>query len=143
MFYGSHEHSLDDKGRIIMPSKFRGKLEEGVILVIWFEECMAIFPRNEFERLSEKIESLPEGNKDKRELTRTLFGHAYEAVPDRQGRLTIPPLLRKLAGLDREVVVTGVKNHVEIWDRDRWQKSLESRIQRYEETAEKLSEFGF
>jgi MraZ protein len=126
-----------------MPSKFRGKLEEGVMMVIWFEDCMAVFPKGEFDKLADKVESLPEGNKDKRELSRTLFGIAYEAVPDRQGRLTIPPMLRKIAGLEREVVVTGVRNHVEIWDRERWQKSMEERMKRYEEAADKLSELGF
>jgi transcriptional regulator MraZ len=143
MFLGSHEHSLDDKGRVIMPSRFRGKLEEGVVMVLWLEECVAVFPTGEFEKLAERVESLPQGSKEGRTMTRILFGHAYEAVPDRQGRLTIPPKLRQLAGLEREVVAVGVKNRVEIWDRDRWQKSMEGGIERYEQTAEKLSEYGF
>ena len=143
MFLGSHEHSLDDKGRIIMPSRFRGKLEEGVVMVLWLEECVAVFPEGEFEKLAERMESLPEGSKEGRLMARILFGHAYEAVPDRQGRLTIPPKLRQLARLEREVVAVGVKNRVEIWDRDRWQESMEGGIERYEQTAEKLSELGF
>jgi MraZ protein len=143
MFLGSHEHSLDDKGRIIMPSRFRGKLEEGVVMVLWLEECVAVFPKGEFEKLAERMESLPEGSKEGRLMARILFGHAYEAVPDRQGRLTIPPKLRQLARLEREVAAVGVKNRVEIWDRDRWQESMEGGIERYEQTAEKLSELGF
>ena len=86
MFLGSHEHNLDSKGRIIMPSRFRGKLEDGVVMVLWFEECVAVFPKREFERLAERVEALPEGSKEGRLMTRILFGHAYEAVPDRQGR---------------------------------------------------------
>jgi len=143
MFLGSHEHALDGKGRIIMPSRFRGKLEEGVVMVLWFEECVAVFPKREFEKLAERVETLPEGSKEGRLMTRILFGHAYEAVPDRQGRLTIPPKLRQLAGLEREVVAVGVKNRVEIWDRARWAESMEGGIERYEQTAEKLSELGF
>ncbi|OFW59627.1 MAG: division/cell wall cluster transcriptional repressor MraZ [Candidatus Solincola sediminis] len=143
MFLGSHEHSLDDKGRIIMPSKFRRQLEEGVVMVLWLEECLAVFPSGEFEKLAERIEALPQGSKEGRTMTRILFGHAFEAVPDRQGRLTIPPKLRELAGLDREVVAVGVKNRVEIWDRNRWQDSMEGDIEKYEQVAEKLSEIGF
>jgi MraZ protein len=143
MFLGSHEHALDDKGRLIMPSRFRAKLEEGVVMVYWLEECVAVFPRSEFEKLAERMEALPEGSKDKRLLDRVLFGHAFEAVPDRQGRLTIPPKLRQLAGLEREVVAAGVKNRVEIWDRERWEQSMEGGIGKYEQTAEKLSEVGF
>src|SRR4030042_2412408 len=126
-----------------MPSRFRGKLEEGVVMVLWLEECVAVFPTVECERLAERVESLPQGSKEGRTMTRILFGHAYEAVPDRQGRLTIPPRLRQLAGLEREVVAVGVKNRVEIWDRDRWQGAMEGGIKRYEQTAEKLSEYGF
>lgn len=143
MFLGSHEHSLDDKGRIIMPSRFRAKLEEGVVMVFWLEECVAVFPRSEFEKLAERMESLPEGSSEGRMLARVLFGHAFEAIPDRQGRLTVPPKLRQLAGLEREVVAVGVKNRVELWDRARWEKSMEGGIERYEQTAEKLSELGF
>jgi MraZ protein len=143
MFLGSHEHSIDDKGRVIMPSRFRGKLEDGVVMVLWLEECVAVFPTAEFEKLAEKVEQLPQGSKEGRTMTRILFGHAYEAVPDRQGRLTIPPKLRQLAGLERDVVAVGVRNRVEIWDRGRWQQSMEGGIERYEQTAEKLSEYGF
>lgn len=140
---GSHEHSLDQKGRIILPSRFRGKLEDGVVMVLWFEECVAVFPRQEFEKLAEKMEALPEGNREGRMLARVLFGHAYEASPDRQGRLTIPPRLRELAGLTREVAVVGVKNRVEIWDRTRWRESMSDGIRKYEETGEKVSSLGF
>jgi MraZ protein len=143
MFLGSHEHSLDDKGRIIMPSKFRGQLEEGVVMVLWLEECVAVYPRNEFDKLAERVEALPQGSKEGRTMTRILFGHAFEAMPDRQGRLTIPPKLRQLAGLDREVVAVGVKNRVELWDRERWQQSMEGGIEKYEDAAEKLSDLGF
>lgn len=143
MFLGSHEHSLDDKGRIIMPAKFRRQLEEGVVMVLWLEECLAVFPGSEFEKLAERVAALPQGSKEGRAMTRILFGHAFEAVPDRQGRLTIPLKLRQLAGLERDVVAVGVKNRVEIWDRERWQESMEGGIKRYEQDAEKLSEIGF
>ncbi len=143
MFFGSFEHALDDKGRIIMPSRFRSKLEEGVIIALWLEQCVAVFPRSEFDKMAERIKALPEGNVEKREFTRVLFGHAYEAVPDRQGRLTIHPKLRESAGLDREVEVVGIMDRVEIWDRERWVESTRGGLERFEETAGKLSEMGF
>lgn len=143
MFLGTHEHSIDDKGRVIMPSRFRSKLEEGAVMVFWFEECVAVFPRGEFEKLTAKVEALPEGSRERRLMARVLFGNAYEAVPDRQGRLTIPPRLRQLAGLNREVVAVGVMNRVEIWDRERWEESMRGGIEKLEQSAEKLAEIGF
>jgi len=143
LFLGTHEHSLDDKGRIILPSRFRPKLEEGAVLVLWLEECVTVFPRSEFDRIAEKIKALPEGNKARRLLAHVIFGNAYEAVPDRQGRLTIPPRLRQLAGLNREVVAVGLADRVEIWDRERWEKSIKGGIETREEAAEKLAELGF
>ncbi len=143
MFLGTHEHNLDDKGRIILPARFRSKLEEGAIMVFWFEECVAVFPREEFARLAAKMRSLPEGSKEQRLMLRVLSGNAYEAVPDRQGRLTIPPHLRHLAGLNREVVAVGVMNRVEIWDRARWKETMQGGIERLEQSAEKLAELGF
>ncbi len=143
MFFGSFEHSLDDKGRIIMPSRFRGKLEEGVVMARWLEQCVAVFPRSEFEKMAERIQALPEGSAEKREFGRVLFGHAYEAAPDRQGRLNVPPKLREIAGLDRDVEVVGMMNRVEIWDRARWAESTQGGLERFEQTAEKLSELGF
>lgn len=143
MFFGSFEHALDDKGRIIMPSRFRARLAEGVVMARWIEQCVAVFPRGEFEKMAERIQALPEGSAEKREFVRVLFGHAFEAVPDRQGRITIPPKLREVAGLDREVEVVGMMNRVEIWDRRRWQESTQGGLERFEQTAEKLSEMGF
>lgn len=143
MFFGSFEHALDDKGRIIMPSRFRSALEEGVVMTRWLEQCVAVYPRSEFKKMAERIQGLPEGNLEKREFTRVLFGLSYEGVPDRQGRLTGPPKLREIAGLDREVEVVGMMNRVEIWDRERWEESTRDGLERFEQTAEKLSELGF
>lgn len=143
MFLGTYEHTVDEKGRVIMPARFRSRLEEGAVMVFWFEECLAVFPRQEFDKLMAKMEALPEGSRERRQMARVLFGNAGEAVPDRQGRLTIPPRLRQMAGLDREVVVVGVMNRVEIWDRERWEESMRGGIERLEQSGEKLAEFGF
>lgn len=143
MFFGSFEHALDDKGRVIMPSRFRGKLAEGVMMSRWIEQCVAVFPRSEFDKLAERIQALPEGSKDRRDFALIFFGHAFEAELDRQGRITIPPKLREMAGLDREVEVVGMMNRVEIWDRRRWEEATQGGLERFEQTAERLSELGF
>ncbi len=143
MLIGSYSHSLDDKGRLIMPSEFRKELEEGVVMVRWLEHCVAIFPRQEFSAMVQRFQALPEGNTDKREFARLLLASAYQAVPDRQGRITIPPKLREIAGLDREVEVVGLMDHVEVWERERWRKYERAGEERYEQNAGKLSEFGF
>ncbi|MEJ5186947.1 MAG: division/cell wall cluster transcriptional repressor MraZ [Candidatus Geothermincolales bacterium] len=143
MFLGTHEHALDDKGRVIMPSRFRPQLEGGVVMVPWFEDCVAIFPREEFQRVMEKLETFPEGMEEKRFLERVLMGLAYEAVPDRQGRLTIPPRLRQIAGLEREVAIVGLKNRVEIWDRARWEETLAVGWGKSGEMASKIAQLGF
>lgn len=143
MFIGSHAYSLDDKGRIIMPSGFRRELEEGVVMSRWLELCVAVFPRSEFVKMAERIQALPEGSAEKREFGRLLFGSSFEAVPDRQGRLTIPPRLREIGGLDREVQVVGMMNRVEIWDRKRWDEFEKGGQERFEQNATTLSEQGF
>lgn len=143
MLIGSHSHSLDDKGRVIMPSSFRRELEEGVVLSRWLEQCVAVFPMGEFSRMTGRIQALPEGSKEKREFARMLLSSAYQAVPDRQGRITVPPKLREFAGLDREVEVVGMMDHVEIWDRERWTEFERGGQERFEQNAGKLSESGF
>ncbi len=143
MFLGTHENIIDDKGRIIMPSRFRGELEEGAVMVFWFEQCVAVFTVREFKKMAKKVASLPEGHRERRSLERVVYGNAYEAVPDRQGRLTIPPRLRQLAGLDREVVTTGLMNRIEIWDRERWEERMRGDIVELEQNAERLAEIGF
>ncbi|MBC7248175.1 MAG: division/cell wall cluster transcriptional repressor MraZ [Actinobacteria bacterium] len=143
MFLGTHENIIDEKGRVIMPSRFRPELEEGAVMVYWFEECVAVFTLREFKKMAKKVASLPHGQRDRRSLERVVFSNAYEATPDRQGRLTIPPRLRQLAGLNREVVTVGLMNRVEIWDRERWETSMQGGIKSLEETAEKLAWSGF
>lgn len=143
MFLGTHENIIDEKGRVIMPSKFRPELEEGMVMVYWFEECVALFTLREFKKVAKKVAALPQGQRDRRSLERVVFSNAYEATPDRQGRVTIPPRLRQLAGLNREVVTVGLMNRVEIWDRERWEASMQGGIKGLEETAEKLAWSGF
>jgi MraZ protein len=122
MFLGTHEHSLDLKGRVILPSKYRDQLAEGAVLTKVLDGCLAIYTAEEFENVARELqESVRQGQVDTNVL-RTFAGGAAEVEPDKQGRVTIPPALRTFAGLERDVVVAGVIRRVEIWDAARWRE---------------------
>lgn len=121
MFLGEHQHTLDDKGRVILPAKFRDRLNGGLVFVPGQDHCIDVFPRGTFERRVEELRDLPRESQKARAYLRTLLAGAHEEVPDGQGRVTIPPRLREYAGLDKELTVNGADTKVEIWDRTRWE----------------------
>jgi MraZ protein len=124
MFLGTHTPRLDDKGRLILPAKFRDELAGGVVITKGQERCLYVFPMPEFQRISEELRSAPMTHKAARAYNRVFFASAHDEVPDRQGRVTIPVLLREYAGLDRELVVIGASTRVEIWDKQAWETYL-------------------
>ena len=119
MFVGTFEHSLDDKGRLVLPSAFRGRLSESAFLTP-YENCLALWPEQEFrafvERLTEKVRT----GEAKPNAMRIFTAHASSVKPDGQGRIGIAPRLREYAGLDGEVTLTGSLDHIEIWQPSRW-----------------------
>ncbi|MHB8781223.1 MAG: division/cell wall cluster transcriptional repressor MraZ [Candidatus Geothermincolia bacterium] len=142
LFLGEFEHSLDEKGRVTLPAKFRDQLQAGMVLTYWMD-CIGVFPRDEFEKLGEQLGALPVGKKEARDMRRVLFAKASEAIPDRQGRINIPANLRRVAGLDREVVIVGVRKYLEIWDRDKWNESIGDATDAFVSNAESLTDLGF
>ncbi len=120
MFTGEYRHSVDDKGRVAIPAKFRAQLAEGAWASNWIDACLAIFPRTAWEDVSAKVRALPIGDPGSRAFQRFLFGGAFEAELDRQGRIVVPAYLRRWAGLGTEAVVVGSLDHVEIWAPERW-----------------------
>ncbi len=117
--------ALDDKGRLILPAKFRDELAGGVVITKKGQErCLYVFPMPEFQRISEELRTAPMTHKAARAYSRVFFASAHDEVPDRQGRVTIPVLLREYAGLDRELVVIGASTRVEIWDKQAWETYL-------------------
>ena len=116
MFLGTHTPRLDDKGRLILPAKFRDELAGGVVITKGQERCLYVFPDAEFGRIAEQLRATPMTHKAARAYSRVFFASAHDEVPDRQGRVTIPGHLREYAGLDRELVVIGASTRVEIWD---------------------------
>ncbi|MEW2011565.1 MULTISPECIES: division/cell wall cluster transcriptional repressor MraZ [Microbacterium] len=120
MLLGTHTPKLDDKGRVILPAKFRDDLGPGVVITRGQERCLYVFSSAEFERVYERIREAPLTNKQARDFQRMFLSGASAEKPDSQNRITIPPHLRTYAALERELVVTGVGAHAEIWNADAW-----------------------
>ena len=123
MFTGEHQHSLDAKGRVILPARFRDQLGDGAFLTSEVDGCLAVWPPAEFDRRAEEMRERAKGGVTERNVARFFFSGATEAAPDKQGRVAIPASLREFAGLERDVVVAGNYDHVEIWDAERWRDS--------------------
>jgi len=120
MFIGEYRHSVDAKGRVAIPARFRLQLEEGAVVVRWVEGNAAIFPRAAFEALAEKVAALPLANEQARAVSRFLFSSAFEVERDNQGRVVLPAAVRDWAGLGPEAVIVGAGDRVDIWSPDRW-----------------------
>ena len=120
MFLGTHEHALDAKGRVILPSKFRDQLEGGAYVTKGLERCLVVFPAAEFQRVADEMTEKMRRGPAERAAARAFFSGTAEATPDRQGRISIPQHLRRYAGLQEQVVVNGVWTRIEIWDAATW-----------------------
>ena len=120
MFLGTHYPKLDDKGRFFLPAKFREALDEGFVVTKNYDHCLAIYTREDFLRMVTPVTSAPDSLKRVRQFQRQFGGSATEGVADKQGRVTIPPPLRDYAGLDRDIVVVGAVNRIEVWDAAAW-----------------------
>jgi MraZ protein len=124
LLLGTFTPKLDDKGRLILPSKFRNRLASGLVMTRGQERCLYLLPLDEFARLYEQFSQAPISDKQARNYLRVLLSGANDEGPDKQGRLSIPPALREYAGLDRDVAVIGAGTRVEIWDRTAWETYL-------------------
>jgi MraZ protein len=136
VFLGTHTPRLDEKGRLILPAKFRDDLADGVVITKGQEHCLYVFPTAEFHRLAEQLQTAPVTHKAARAYGRVFFASAHDEVPDKQGRVTIPAHLREYAGLDRDVVVIGASSRVEIWDQQAWETYLATSENEFAEIEE-------
>ncbi len=123
MFMGEYSHSIDEKGRLIIPSKFRFELGETFVLTRGLDGCLCVYPQSEWNILEEKLRELPLTNKNARTITRFLVSGAASCELDKQGRILVPTALREYAGLEKDVVVTGNLERIEIWDKAKWSES--------------------
>ena len=124
MFLGTHTLRLDDKGRLFLPAKYREELSAGLVLTKGQERCLYVFPETEFDRITTALSAAPVTAKEVRDYSRVLFASASDEIPDRQGRITIPPGLRSYAGLQRDCAVIGANTRLEIWDAVAWETYL-------------------
>jgi MraZ protein len=142
VFLGEYQHSVDEKGRIVMPSKFRERLESGAVVTKGQERCLYVFPADRWEHEVARINRLPRTNRTNRNFARAFFGGASDLAMDKQGRLPIPQPLRTYAGLEKDVVVVGVSDRLEIWDATSWQSLSSQADEVYAGIEEALSEEG-
>jgi MraZ protein len=138
MFLGTHAPKLDDKGRLILPAKFRDELSHGVVLTRGQERCLYVFAESEFQRHVDRIREAPLTSKAGRDFLRLFLSGASAEIPDKQFRVTIPPSLREYAGLERDLTVIGAGNRAEIWASDAWEDYYKDREQAFSETEEEV-----
>jgi MraZ protein len=142
VFLGEFEHSLDDKGRLAIPAKFRPELGQGLVLTRGLDRCLFGWPLAEWRSVAEKLGRLSMMHADARRLQRLLFSGALDTQLDRLGRVLVPSFLRSYAGLQDVTVVAGVLNRIEIWDRSQWAAERSAAEEQSSELAEHLSELG-
>lgn len=142
MFIGEYHHSVDDKGRMAVPAKFRSKLQNGAVVTKGLDNCLVIYPKAEWEALAEKLSSLPISQANTRAFSRLMLAGAMDIELDKQGRMIIPEYLRTFADLEKKVVVAGLYNRLEIWDESKWEDYRSETEDASAEIAEQLGELG-
>lgn len=138
MFLGSYTPKLDDKGRIILPAKYRDELASGMVMTRGQEHCIYVFSQREFESLHEKVRQAPVTSKQARDYLRVFLSGASAETPDKQNRVTVPGPLRNYAGLDRDLVVIGAGSRAEIWDAKTWETYLAEQESAFANTTEEV-----
>ena len=142
MLLGEYKHSIDDKGRLAIPAKFRAKVERGAIITRGLDKCLFVFTMSEWEKLAEKLVALPLAQANSRAFSRLMLSGAADVELDSQGRILIPESLREYAGLSKNSVIAGVYNRMEIWNAETWNEYKKKTESSSEEIAEKLGELG-
>lgn len=143
MFIGEYSHSIDDKGRISVPAKFRGDLASGCVVTRGLDGCLWLYSKNDWADLASKIAEMPVTQKNARSFARFILSGAVECEIDRVGRVNLPKYLADYAGMKSKVVVTGMYNRIEIWAEDKWGNFKVEMEKSSEEVAENLAEIGF
>ena len=126
MFMGEYTHAMDEKGRLTIPAKFREELAYGAVITRGYEKYLVIYTAEAFKRLDARAETLSPTDPENRALLRLTYSGASDVLPDRQGRVIVPPFLREYAGLASDCVVVGVGHYVEVWSKDGWAEQLRS-----------------
>lgn len=143
MLLGEYKHTIDSKGRIIIPSKFREKLGENFIVTRGLDGCLFGYPAKEWEEVEEKLQKLPMAKRDARKFTRFFYSAATECKIDKQGRVNLPQKLIDFADIEKNCYLVGVSNRFEIWSEENWDAFTEEAEGSFEDIAEDMIDFGF
>ncbi len=142
MFYGEHEHSIDEKGRLIIPSKFREVFKENYVerffVTRGLDTCLFVFAEDEWKKQEAKFRALPFTSGQARQFNRLYFSGACEVTCDKQGRILVPDYLKEFAKIKRDVVIVGVSNRMEIWAKDSWEEFYKNTKDSFEKIAEQI-----
>ena len=142
MFYGEYQHSIDRKGRLIIPSKFREVFKEHYaerfFVTRGLDQCLFLFTEDEWKSQESKFKNLPFTKQEARKFNRLFFSGATPVVPDKQGRILVPAYLKSYANIKKEIILIGVSNRIEIWSRENWKEFYATSKESFEDVAEKL-----
>jgi MraZ protein len=143
MFIGEYSHSLDEKGRVSLPVKFRGKLASGCVVTRGLDHCLWVYSLEEWDKLAQSLAALPITSKNARSFSRLMLAGAMDLKIDNAGRINLPNYLTKYAGIKTKVVITGMYSRLEIWPEDGWNEFKKGMEDNGEEIAEQIEEIGF
>lgn|SRR5574343_1650336 len=142
MFIGEYKHSIDDKGRIAVPAKFRKKIKKGAVITRGLDECLFLYTKEEWQKLADKLATLPISQSKSRAFARLMLAGAMDVELDGQGRAIIPDYLRKYAGMSKKAVIAGLYSRLEIWDEEKWEKFKSDTEKESGNIAEAMGELG-
>lgn len=142
MFIGEYSHIIDQKGRLAVPAKFRAKLSGGAVVTRGLDNCLFLYPQEEWQKMADKLAGLPISQANTRGFVRMMLAGAMDVKLDKQGRILIPDYLRRFANLKKQTMVTGLYNRLEIWDAQAWNTYRTDAEKRSQEIAEQLGELG-
>jgi MraZ protein len=142
MFIGEYHHAIDEKGRVQVPVKFRAEIQKGAVVTRGLDNCLFIYPKKEWDILAQKLAGLPIAKANSRAFARLMLAGAMELEVDKQGRALLPEYLRQYGTLKKSVVIAGLYNRLEVWDKDAWKRYRSGTEKQSGDIAEALGELG-
>lgn len=142
MFLGEYSHTVDAKGRLTIPARFRAELGLGLVITRGYQKCLAVYPQEEWLRLATKVAQMPSTSRETMAYNYLIFASASEATLDSAGRILIPAYLREYAGIENQVTIVGVNTHVEIWSPERWRETVARASENLEEILAAMTRMG-
>jgi MraZ protein len=142
MFIGEYQHILDEKKRVAIPSKFRARFRRGAVVTRGLDNCLFIYPKQEWKAIAEKLGTMPVGERGTRSFVRLMLAGAVDVGLDSQGRVLVPQYLKQYAKLGKQVVIAGLFNRLEVWDLKKWDQYKRSAEKNQDEIAEQLGKLG-